>query len=450
MPNHGKGGGQLKGVEDFHDEIIDQIHTHNWAQKNIIQWLADTHNIRIDRKTLSRYLSKWDAAQRKNTIDTEELRQRIHFMFCRLGAKDTEMLDDLITEGHTVTLTGLVRIRKELGLKRLEQSAEIREHMDEATRDLIMQELGKNVIQSYGRIMLVEHFRKLGHPVTRYILCDSLLPYILTCIRDRMFTQYRALFPDEVDRRLRDVQRRRGEYVVAGPNLVWSVDGHDKLQDFGIGVYGGIDAHARYCVWNMVCVSNRTAVCILRGYLDCIKALGQQPRFDRSDRGGETVLMANAHLQLQQAFDPNMTFDKCWWYGTSTANQRIEAWWGQLTKSSTGKWIIYFKMLRSNNLFSKDVLADQVALLAIYFPTIRTEITHYVDKWNTHPIRKQPNRPNSMQGKPYRLYHSPGPGIQNYGLSIHAPTLDRLYHDVADYSKSATFLLVTETKIYQI
>lgn len=81
-------------------------------------------------------------------------------------------------------------------------------------------------------------------------------------------------------------------------------------------------------------------------------------------------------------------------------------------------------MLRSNNPFSKDVLADQVALLAIYFPTIWTEITHYVDKWNTHPIPKQPNHPNSMQGKPYRLHHSPGPGIQDYGLSIYAPTLD--------------------------
>ena len=95
-------------------------------------------------------------------------------MFCRLRAKNTKMLDDLITEGHTVTLMGLVRIRKELGLKHLEQSSEIRGHRDKATQDLIMQEVGKNVIQSYGRIMLVEHFRKLGHPVTRYLLYDSL------------------------------------------------------------------------------------------------------------------------------------------------------------------------------------------------------------------------------------------------------------------------------------
>ena len=78
------------------------------------------------------------------------------------------------------------------------------------------------------------------------------------------------------------------------------------------------------------------------------------------------------------------------------------------------------------------------------------KITHYVDKWNTHSICKQPNRPNSVQGISYRLYHFPGPDIQNYGLSIHAPTLDQLYHDVADYSESATFLLVNKTKVQQM
>lgn len=130
MPNHGKGGRKSKGVEAFRDEIIDQIHTRNWRQKDVIKWLADNQDIRIDRVTLSRYLGKWDAAQRETTIETEELRQRIHFMFCTLGAKDNEMLNDLKTEGHTVTLRGLVRIRKELGLRRLDPSAEFRAHTD--------------------------------------------------------------------------------------------------------------------------------------------------------------------------------------------------------------------------------------------------------------------------------------------------------------------------------
>ena len=265
---------------------------------------------------------------------------------------------------------------------------------------------------------------------------------MLIFLRDRLFAQYRTLAPDAVAARLHDFQRVRGEYIVPGPNLVWSVDGHDKLSEYGIEIYSGIDAHSRYIPWSYVGVTNRTAVSILHGYLDSISHLGFGPRFVRSDRGGETILMAQAHLTLQQAYEPEITFENCYMYGTSTANQRIEAWWSQLTKTLTGKWITFFRTLRLQNKYSKDVLADRIALLAIYFPTIRTEVTDFVDHWNTHPIRKQPNRPNSIQGRPRILFSSPKEGIRNYGLAVHEPTLKRLGQDVEDWGKSATFLFV--------
>ena len=77
------------------------------------------------------------------------------------------MLEWLKEDGFTITSTGLVRIRIDLGLKRLKKSQEMRELLDEQTRRLVQEELGKNVIQDYGRGLLVEHFRKLGHPVAR-------------------------------------------------------------------------------------------------------------------------------------------------------------------------------------------------------------------------------------------------------------------------------------------
>ena len=56
------------------------------------------------------------------------------------------MLTWLKNEDFQITFTGLIRIRKELGLKRLEKSQEAREHINEIVRRLIEQELGKNVI----------------------------------------------------------------------------------------------------------------------------------------------------------------------------------------------------------------------------------------------------------------------------------------------------------------
>jgi hypothetical protein len=37
----------------------------------------------------------------------------------------------------------------------------------------------------------------------------------------------------------------RGEYIIEGPNDVWSVNQYNKLKRWGIGVYGGINTYSR-------------------------------------------------------------------------------------------------------------------------------------------------------------------------------------------------------------
>ena len=58
----------------------------------------------------------------------------------------------------------------------------------------------------------------------------------------------------------------------------------------------------------------------------------------RSDHGTETPLAAAAHHSLRQSLDSDIEFKDCYWFGTSMANQRIESWWGQLSKSLLYQW----------------------------------------------------------------------------------------------------------------
>src|SRR5438067_109121 len=44
-------------------------------------------------------------------------------------------------------------------------------------------------------------------------------------------------------------RKARGEYVVPGPNFVWSVDGYEKLSQYGFQIYACIDAFSRYIIW---------------------------------------------------------------------------------------------------------------------------------------------------------------------------------------------------------
>jgi hypothetical protein len=122
------------------------------------------------------------------------------------------------------------------------------------------------------------------------------------------------------------LQRHREEFLVPGPNWVWSVDGHMKLQVYGFEIYAGIDAYSKYIVWIYMGVSARTAVSVLKQYLNIVSVPNAvMPAYIRSDRGTETMLCANAHFHLSKAVDPDLQFQECYIYGTSTNNQRIEA-----------------------------------------------------------------------------------------------------------------------------
>jgi alpha-tubulin suppressor-like RCC1 family protein len=52
---------------------------------------------------------------------------------------------------------------------------------------------------------------------------------------------------------------KQGEYIVLGLNFIWSIDGHNKLAEWGFQIYGGIDAYARNIIWIYVGISNRTS-----------------------------------------------------------------------------------------------------------------------------------------------------------------------------------------------
>ena len=58
----------------------------------------------------------------------------------------------------------------------------------------------------------------------------------------------------------------------------------------------------------------------------------------RADRGSETSLIMNAHWQLHQQRCPTIEANHTFMYGTSTANSRIESWWGQLFQGQIQKW----------------------------------------------------------------------------------------------------------------
>jgi hypothetical protein len=236
------------------------------------------------------------------------------------------MLIDLRRQGYQIGPGTLVRLRFELGLKRRIRSPEEIEQAERVVQDLVQQGIQSGAIDGYGKQYLYLHFRQLGMNVAR----------------DRMFQVYRTLNPTGIERRNQDRQRRKGEYLVRGPNFIWSVDGHEKLKPYGFEIYACIDAYSRYIVWIYVGISAGTAVSVGQQYLNAVRETGVIPHYIRSDCGKETSQLAYAHFRLSDSNEPSCPFEKCYMYGTSTANQRIESWWQQLSKSLLFRWRVSF------------------------------------------------------------------------------------------------------------
>lgn len=88
------------------------------------------------------------------------------------------------------------------------------------------------------------------------------------------------------------------------------------------------------------------------------------------------------------------------------------------------------------------MIPDQIALYAVYMPILRTQVSSYVRTWNQHIIRKQPERPYVISGRPYMNYFHPEHTV-NHGLLVHEETLQQLRDsvqgwDMAEYLPAET------------
>src|SRR4051812_25370585 len=96
----------------------------------------------------------------------------------------------------------------------------------------------------------------------------------------------------------RDRFSRLDNYVTSGPNFLWCLDGHDKLTQYWIQIYAAVDAYSRKIIWSYCGNANRAQLSVLRQYLTAVKSQGFCPNFLRTDKGTETIMLADAHFSL--------------------------------------------------------------------------------------------------------------------------------------------------------
>lgn len=90
--------------------------------------------------------------------------------------------------------------------------------------------------------------------------------------------------------------------------------------------------------------------------LDSIERLGGCPKLVRTDMGTENVVVRYIQRYLRRNGEDERAAERSYISGKSTANQRIESWWGVMRKEGIEYWITVLGELKDEGLYTGDFL----------------------------------------------------------------------------------------------
>jgi hypothetical protein len=430
---------------DQYRDYVTHLYLNGVSRCRIQYKLRKHHHVIVNLSTISRRIASWDLPrQQTRTQESPELIEAIRDLIFRVGLSEKQTLSVLQRRGWPITKEGLKRIRlhpDRRWMRRINSDEERLALLEKTEQVIIEMTQRSNAISGYGKSLLQPYLRQQKQ---------------LWVPRDPLFAMYKIMFPNEVEIRKRMFRRKKGQFLVPGPNYQWCIDGHDKLKAYGFEIYAAIDAYSRNIIWFYVGHSATTALSVLKQYLTACDAYGFRPWYLQADKGSETPLIAAAHWNFAlaadgrvewngQVFQQGKRLKDSYKAASSTKNVKIEKWWESMLHVSSRQWVDYFGELARDGDFDGDMLEDQIAMYAVFEGILRQELFDFVETWNLHRIRLQKNRPHVVHGQPWMNYHYPDPGKAcNWGIPIDRCVLDEMQRPLADIDISTC--LEPETK----
>ena len=104
-------------------------------------------------------------------------------------------------------------------------------------------------------------------------------------------------------------------------------------------------------------------------------------------------------------------------FGSSPANQRIDAWWSFYRRNHSTWWINYFKDLIKRDLFHPGNQLEEEAVWDCFSGILQEDLDLVREHWNTHRIRD--SKYYTVLGRPDELFLLPecSGGIQFLKIS---------------------------------
>ena len=255
-------------------------------------------------------------------------------LYFRLSFSNKEILAILAHSNHIVlSIRTLKRICKRLGLFRRKNQTDL----DQVLAFVQNEILTNGQMQGY-------HWLHLRAVQQGFVVSQDTIRRIIKLVDPQGVELRRA-------RRL-----RRRQYSCRGPNALWHMDGYDKLKPYGICIHGCIDGFSRYVLWMEAYTTNNDPKVVASYFIKTVSSIVGCPERLRADRGTENGCVEEMQMFFRRNHPDSFAGEKSFLYGRSTANQRIEAWWGTLRKQSAQFWMNLFKTFQDDGHFTGDFL----------------------------------------------------------------------------------------------
>ena len=151
----------------------------------------------------------------------------------------------------------------------------------------------------------------------------------------------------------------------------------------------------------------------------------------KSDCGTENVVLSAMQCYLRADGTDQWAGDKAHVYGSSPANQRIEAWWSFLRRSRSSWWIDLFQDMSQSGILDLGNVYHMEALWYCYYKLLQEDLYRVKEHWNTHYIRKSQHE--TVPGIPDILYFLPEHhGGENCLMEVSDVKLNEMEENISD------------------
>ncbi|KAJ7443041.1 hypothetical protein B0H11DRAFT_2251105 [Mycena galericulata] len=224
-----------------------------------------------------------------------------------------------------------------------------------------------------------------------------------------------------------------------GPDEEWSMDGHDKLNAAGFGIYGIRDKYSGNYLHYRVVPSNRYAAVVGVIFLECAKKLGGIPVQVSTDHGSEIRDAFAFQTALREMFVPDLlhALIPSWQCLPSPRNITIESGWRPLFYTWGANILEFYNAGLFDGFFEAGNPLHENTASWLWFPLVQRSLDRFCLQQNNHRVRKQTDKILPSGGSPDQFYKNPTAyGGESSLIPVDMQVLDELLDGCEDgYAK---------------